>query len=130
VCNRKCAMAQISSLPSLMCWVPEYIQKTPMVVRAVIALVERGFAAFAKIPYQDSWAQEELLQLLDELEVAERRIDLTGTNYVPANMLGRRAAEWRPTAPWPPQTAGPARFASHPGLPPDYPAPSPSARIT
>jgi hypothetical protein len=81
---------------SLMCWVREYIQKTPMAVRAVIALVERGFAAFAKIPYQDSWSQKELIQLLDELEVANRRTDLTSANYVPANVPDRRAAEWRP----------------------------------
>jgi hypothetical protein len=58
-----------------MCRVLEYMQKTPMVVRAVIARVERGFAAFAKIPYQDS-LQKELMQLLDELDVANRRTDL------------------------------------------------------
>jgi hypothetical protein len=36
-------------------------------IRTIIAHVERGFADFAKVPYQDR-KQQELLQLLDEFE--------------------------------------------------------------
>ena len=46
------------------------LQEAPTAIRNIIARVERGFAAFAQIPHEDSLARRELLQLLDELEAA------------------------------------------------------------
>jgi hypothetical protein len=41
-------------------------QEVPTALRNIIARLERGFADFAQIPYEDSLAQRELLLLLDE----------------------------------------------------------------
>jgi hypothetical protein len=41
-------------------------QEAQTTIRNIIARVERGFANFAQIPYEDSLVQRELLQLLDE----------------------------------------------------------------
>ena len=41
-------------------------QEAPTTIRNIISRVERGFADFAQIPYEDSFAQRELLLLLDE----------------------------------------------------------------
>jgi hypothetical protein len=43
----------------------------PPTIRNIVARVERGFAHFAKIPYDNSLAPRELLALLDQL-AAER----------------------------------------------------------
>jgi hypothetical protein len=50
------------------------LQKVPMTIRTIIARVERRFADFAQIPYQDAYTQQELSRFLDEFE-AERHID-------------------------------------------------------
>src|ERR1700730_18014992 len=42
------------------------LQEVPTALRNIIARLERGFADFAQIPYEDSLAQRELLLLLDE----------------------------------------------------------------
>jgi len=39
------------------------------IIRTVTALAERGFAAFAKIPYQDAATQQALAQLMDDVTV-------------------------------------------------------------
>src|SRR6266849_8250173 len=44
-------------------------QEAPIIIRNIIVRVERGFADFAQIPYEDSLAQRELLLLLDEFAV-------------------------------------------------------------
>ena len=49
-------------------------QKAPTTIRTIIARVERGFADFAQIPYQDSLTQREFLRFLDDFE-AEFRTD-------------------------------------------------------
>ncbi len=41
-------------------------QKAPTIIRNIIVRVERGFADFAQIPYEDPIAQRALLLLLDE----------------------------------------------------------------
>jgi hypothetical protein len=41
-------------------------QEAPTIIRNIIVRVERGFADFAQIPYEDPLAQRELLLLLDE----------------------------------------------------------------
>jgi hypothetical protein len=41
-------------------------REAPTTIRNIISRVERGFAEFAQIPYEDSLAQRELLLLLDE----------------------------------------------------------------
>jgi hypothetical protein len=44
------------------------LPKLSTVIRTIVARVERGFAAFAEIPYQDALARQELSQLLNEFE--------------------------------------------------------------
>jgi hypothetical protein len=43
-------------------------QKAPAAVRTIIARVDRGFAEFAQVPYQDAHTRRELLALLYEFE--------------------------------------------------------------
>jgi hypothetical protein len=43
-------------------------RKAPAAIRIILTRVERGFADFAQIPYEDSLTQRELLQFLDEFE--------------------------------------------------------------
>ena len=43
-----------------------HFREAPTIIRNIIVRVERGFADFAQIPYEDSLAQRELLLLLDE----------------------------------------------------------------
>ena len=50
------------------------LRKVPVIIRSVTARVERGFADFAQIPYQDSLTQREFLRFLDDFE-AEFRTD-------------------------------------------------------
>jgi hypothetical protein len=40
--------------------------KTPMIIAAAIARVERGFAVFANVPYHNPRMREELGGLFDE----------------------------------------------------------------
>jgi hypothetical protein len=54
-------------------------QKAPTTILAIIARVERGFADFAQIPYQDALTHRELSQLLDDLE-AEHHTDQSAGN--------------------------------------------------
>jgi hypothetical protein len=49
-------------------------QKAAATIWTIIAHVERGFADFAEIPYQDACTYGELSQLMDELE-AEHHTD-------------------------------------------------------
>jgi len=42
------------------------VRRAPTTIRAIVVRLERGFAAFAAIPYQDARAQQELSRLLDE----------------------------------------------------------------
>jgi hypothetical protein len=51
-----------------------FLQKAATTIWTIIAHVERGFADFAEIPYQDAFTHRELSQLLDELE-AEHHTD-------------------------------------------------------
>jgi hypothetical protein len=44
----------------------ESFQKASATIRAIGARLERGFADFADIPYQDARTQQELSQLFDE----------------------------------------------------------------
>jgi hypothetical protein len=44
----------------------ESFQKASATIRATGARLERGFAAFADIPYQDARTQQELSRLFDE----------------------------------------------------------------
>jgi hypothetical protein len=43
-------------------------RRAPAAIRIILTRVERGFAGFAQIPYEDSLTQRELLQFLDEFE--------------------------------------------------------------
>jgi hypothetical protein len=43
-------------------------QKAPAAIRTIIARVDRGFAEFAQVPYQDAHTKQELLALLSEFE--------------------------------------------------------------
>jgi hypothetical protein len=43
-------------------------QNAPTTVRTIIGRVERGFSAFAEIPYQDARTRQELSLLLNEFE--------------------------------------------------------------
>lgn len=59
--------------------------KARTIILAVIALLERKFAAFANIPYQDALTKQALVELLDEFEVATRTNDRTSS---PGRALG------------------------------------------
>jgi hypothetical protein len=48
-------------------------EKAPTTIRTIIARVERGFADFARIPYQDSLTQREFSRFLDDFESEFRR---------------------------------------------------------
>jgi hypothetical protein len=45
------------------------LQKLVTTARTVAARVERRFAAFAHIPYEDAHAQRELVHLMDDLDI-------------------------------------------------------------
>jgi hypothetical protein len=44
----------------------------PAMIARVMAIVERAFAAFAKIPYQDANMQQEIAQMVDKTELVVR----------------------------------------------------------
>jgi hypothetical protein len=48
------------------------IQDVPALIARVVAIVERAFAAFAKIPYQDANMRQEIAQMLDKTELVMR----------------------------------------------------------
>jgi hypothetical protein len=63
-------------------------QKAAATIWTIIAHVERGFADFAEIPYQDACTYGELSQLMDELE-AEHDTD----QFLPDVRLENRAGD-------------------------------------
>jgi hypothetical protein len=58
-------------------------QEVPTALRNIIARLERGFADFAQIPYEDSLAQRELLLLLDEFAAECDPDHPASTDYAP-----------------------------------------------
>jgi hypothetical protein len=46
----------------------------PTIVRTVVEQMERGFASFADVPYQDAQTKRELVQMLGDLEETPRPI--------------------------------------------------------
>jgi hypothetical protein len=55
---------QLLKFTSYLAFTP--LRKARTSVRTVVTCVERGFAAFAKIPYQDALTHRNLSELLDE----------------------------------------------------------------
>ena len=62
-----------------------FVHKMPAAFQIVFAQVERSFADFAKVPYEDAHLRQEMSRILEELEVEERRT--TG-------MKVRRIIDW------------------------------------
>jgi hypothetical protein len=65
-----------------------FLQKAATTIWTIIAHIERGFADFAEIPYQDACTYRELSQLMDELE-AEHHTD----QFLPDVRLENRAGD-------------------------------------
>jgi hypothetical protein len=62
-------------------------QKAAATIWTIIAHVERGFADFAEIPYQDASTYRELSQLMDELEAEHT------DRFLPGVRLENRTAD-------------------------------------
>lgn len=63
-----------------------FVHKMPAAFQFVVARVERSFADFAKVPYEDTPMREDMSRILEELEVEQRRT--TG-------MKVRRTIDWQ-----------------------------------
>jgi hypothetical protein len=50
-----------------------FVHKMAAAFQFVIARVERSFADFANVPYENTLMKQEMSRILEELEVEERR---------------------------------------------------------